>query len=280
MDWQQYNLNESIFIAEKFTSLDTVTVSLYDLSDGSSVALTSNSCTEVGLTGIFRFDLSSNITTPPTSAKEYLYQMDNTSTQIEGKIKIFDIEDQANGANQVTITVNDSVPAPIAGVEIRVFNSSQDVLFDVKTSDTVGQATFALNDGAYKVVLSKPQYSFTVPEDLTVSGVTTDTYTGTAITITPGSGAGECEVSIFNSSQRPTRALASLEGTAQIVDLPKEISGVYYPGQKVDGTYDSTNKRIYWILPQSSTVRFRVDDLGISDEKSIPDSASADYKDI
>jgi hypothetical protein len=87
-------------------------------------------------------------------------------------------------------------------------------------------------------------------------------------------------VSIFTASQRPTVPLSSLEGTAQIVSLPAEISGVYYPGQKVNGIYEPTNDRIYWILPQGATVSFQVIDLGISAEKAIPAASSANYKDL
>lgn len=283
MDWQEYNLNEDINLSEKFTTGNTVTISVYDLSDGSSVALDSNACIEISTSGIFRFDLIGNITTPPAGYVEYVYEMDNSSTTKQGKIKIYDIADSANGANQVTITVNDDDTDPIEGVEVQIYNSAQTLLIGKKDTNASGQAVFSLNDGSYKVRLYKSLIDFTVPEDLTVSGVTTDTYTGTLLTITPGSGAGECELSIFVSSQRPTIALASLTGTAKIISLPTKINGVYYTGQVVNGTYDSTNKRIYWILPRSATVEFYVKDLGISGssaQKAIPDSASADYADL
>lgn len=280
METQRFTLTELPVLAEQFTTGDTVTISMADLSDGATVTLTSASCTEIGSSGIFRWPVS-NITTYPTSFTEYSYIMTNSSTTKVGKLVLFDIDDQANGANQTTITVNDSVPAPISGVQVQVFNSAQTVLLDVKSTDASGQVVFALNDGSYKVVMSKNQYSFTVPEDLTVSGVTTDDYTGSPIVITPGAGALENEVSIFVSSQRPTVNLSSLEGTAQIVSLPAELSGVYYPGQKIPGTYVSaTPARIYWILPQGATVAFQVKDLGISAEKAVPASSSSDYKDL
>jgi hypothetical protein len=280
MDWQKFSLAEAPILAEQFTTLDTVTISIADLSDDSVVALDTNSCTEVTTSGVFKFPLS-NITTYPTTPVEYVYIMTNGATTKSGKITLYAQEGSVNGANQTTITVNDSVPAPIVSVEVQVWNSGQTVLLDTKTTNASGQVVFALDDGSYKVVLSKPQYSFTVPEDLTVSGVTTDTYTGNAIVITPGSGAGECEVSIFSASQRPTVNLANLEGTAQIVNLPAELSGIYYPGQKISGTYVSTSPaRLYWILPQGATVSFKCDTLGISAEKAIPATSSADYKDL
>ena len=282
METQRFNLNEAGVLVEKFTSLDTVTITLWDLSDDSVETLTSASCSEIASSGLFSWALS-NITTYPTAYKEYVYEMDNGAVEVSGKIILFDEADKANGANQVTITVNDGVPVPILGVEVQVWNAAQTVMLDSKSTDSSGQVVFALDDGAYKVRLAKPQYSFTVPEDLTVSSTTVDTYSGTAIVITPGSGAGECEVSIFAASQRPTVNLANLEGSAEIISLPAELSGIFYPGLKVTGTYDSVNGRVYWVLPRGSTVQFKVDLLGISSsdaQKAIPDSASADYKDL
>ncbi len=282
METQRFSLTEDAVLVEKFTSLDTVTITLWDLSDDSVETLTSNSVTEIASSGLFSWTLS-NITTYPTSYTEYVYQMTNGATLIEGKVVLFDEADKANGVNQVTITVNDGVPVPILGVEVQIWNAAETVMLDTKETDSSGQVVFALDDGAYKVRLAKPQYSFTVPEDLTVSGTTTDTYSGTAIVITPGSGAGECEVSIFTASQRPTVNLANLDGSAEIISLPAELSGIFYPGLKVPGIYDSINGRIYWVLPRGATVQFKVDDLGISSsdaQKAIPDSASADYKDL
>lgn len=266
-------------LAEEFTTSDTVTISLADLSDGSTVALDSNACTEITTSGIFRWPVA-NITTYPTSFTEYSYIMTNGSATKVGKLVLFDQADFANGANQVTITVNDTVPNPIEGVQVQIWNSADTVLQDIKSTNASGQVVVMLNDGDYKVKLFKSLVSFTVPEDLTVSGTTTDTYEGTLITITSGAGAGECEVSIFSASQRPTVALSSLTGTAQIVSLPAELTGVFYPGKKIDGTYDSVLGRIFWVLPRGATVAFKVDDLGIQTENAIPDQASADYKDL
>ena len=276
MDTQRISLSESAYLSEEFTTGNTVTISMYDLSDGSEIALDSSSCTEIGATGVFRFALS-NITTYPTSFTEIVYIMDNSVTTKSGKVILYDPDELTTGANQVTLTIQDDDTDPIEGVEVKVYNSAQTLLLGIKTTDSNGQVVFSLNDGSYKVRLYKSLVDFTVPEDLTVSGVTTDTYTGTLLTITSGAGAGECELSIFVSSQRPTVALSSLSGTAQIVSLPAEISGVYYPGLKISGTYSSTQKRIYWVLPRGATCNFRVPDLGIQAEKAIPDAASADY---
>lgn len=266
-----------------FANGDTVTVKIYKDGSATPETPTVGTATQIGTTGIFYYPMS-DIAAGPTAFGEYYWTMEDATTKKEsGFFRVGGWVETASsgpGANATTITVNDATPNPISGVEVKVFNAAQTVLLDVKTTDANGQVVFALNDGSYKVQLSKNQYTFTVPEDLTVSGVSVDTYAGAPIVITPGSGASECEVSIFASSQRPTVPLSVLEGTATIVSLPVEISGVYYPNQKIAGTYDSINFRIFWILPQGATVAFKVDDLGIQDEKAIPASSSADYKDL
>ncbi len=279
METQRFNLTEPAYLVERFTTSDTVTITLHDLSDGSTETLDSNSCAEIGSTGLFRFELA-QITTYPTSFTEYAYVMNNGAINKDGKVVLSDIADQANGANQVTLTIEDTDTDPIEGVEVQVWNSADTVLQSISTTNASGQVVVMLDDGSYKVKLFKSLVTFDVPEDLTVSGTTVDTYTGTIATITPGSGAGECEVSIFAASQRPTVPLSTLEGTATIVSLPAELSGIYYPNQKIKGTYDSINFRIFWILPRGATVAFKVDDLGIQTENAIPASASADYKDL
>jgi len=269
-----------------FTDGDSITVAVYKDGSATPETMTTGTAVQIGTTGVFYYPLS-DLVTPPTAFSEYFWTMEDTTTkQYSGLFRVagwVETSSSGPGANSVTITVNDTVPNPIAGVEVKVFNSAQTVLLDIKTTDANGQVVFAIDDGSYKIQLAKTQYTFDVPEDLTVSDVTTDTYEGTPIVITPGSGAGECEVSVFVSSQRPTIALASLTGTAEIISLPAELSGVFYTGQKVSGTYDSSNTRMFWVLPRGATVQFKISDMGIEGvgaQKAIPDSASADYKDL
>lgn len=55
----------------------TVAISVWKLSDGSTVTLSSSACTEIGSTGIFRW-ATSNIQTQPTVETEYVYKMLNS----------------------------------------------------------------------------------------------------------------------------------------------------------------------------------------------------------
>lgn len=70
-----------------FITGNTVTITVYDLSDSSVVTLDSNSCLEIGSTGTFKWPFS-NITTAPTSIIQYFYEMTNGS-QIQREIEFF-----------------------------------------------------------------------------------------------------------------------------------------------------------------------------------------------
>ena len=75
------------------------------------------------------------------------------------------------GNRVITIHVEDAVAAPLADVLVRIGTASQ-------TTDTSGDAVFALDDGDYDVILRKDFVTFTVPESLTVAGDGTHDYTG------------------------------------------------------------------------------------------------------
>lgn len=81
----RYQITETPKILGKFNTGDTVTITLYDLSDESSETLTSNACNELGSTGVFYWS-TSNITTQPTAFTEYCWVMTNGTTSQYGKI--------------------------------------------------------------------------------------------------------------------------------------------------------------------------------------------------
>jgi hypothetical protein len=270
-------------IRGRFVTGDTISVTIYNNASGTPVPLDSNSCIEIGTTGFFVFGLN-NITTPPTSYADLLFIMsDGDTAEVSGNIifgGFLETIDANVGANEVTITIEESDETPIVSAEVQLLNSDQTVVLDTKITDSNGEVVFSADDGSYKVRSTKAQVSFTLPETLTVSGTTTDTYNGIVNVISPESGAGECEVSIFSASQKPSAYLSTLKGTAIIKSLPTLLTGIYYSGQKVLGAYSASTGRLYWILPRGAVVAFVVDDLGINTEKTIPDSASSDYQDL
>jgi hypothetical protein len=89
----RYKLTEPTYILGKFSTGATVTLALYDLADESAVALTSNSCNEVGVLGVFAFS-TANIATQPTVKKEYLWVMTDGAETQYGKIVLGGYPDQ------------------------------------------------------------------------------------------------------------------------------------------------------------------------------------------
>jgi len=92
------------------------------------------------------------------------------------------------GAQSVTLTIALADLTPISDVHISVLNSDQSATIATGISSALGVATFALDNGSYVVRLQKYMTNFTVPETLTVSGTTIDTYTGTPLTPDVGYG--------------------------------------------------------------------------------------------
>jgi hypothetical protein len=88
------------------------------------------------------------------------------------------------GANQVTITVEEADHTPIPDVSVLILNSGQSITLQSATTDASGQVVVALNDGTYKVRLSKAMVNFTTPETLVVSGATSEEFTGTLVSPT------------------------------------------------------------------------------------------------
>ena len=76
----------------QFTTGDTVTCIVYDLTTGSTVATNTNQCSEVGTTGLFVWN-AQNLTTAPTGYKEYGFMMNNGTTDKGGKFSMFNSED-------------------------------------------------------------------------------------------------------------------------------------------------------------------------------------------
>ncbi len=86
------------------------------------------------------------------------------------------------GANQVTLTVKDAGDSVtvLNGVRVQVLNQTQTSTEGLLTSNSLGQAIFALNNATYKVRLFKPGYVFVVPESVIVAGTTIKTFYGSA----------------------------------------------------------------------------------------------------
>lgn len=98
MRYQTNAVGEDTYLIGSFATGETVTIAIYDLSDGSSVALDSASCAEIGSTGWYRWG-TDNITTPTTTLKHYLYVMtDSTGDTFAGKLVVGGYVDEIDAA--------------------------------------------------------------------------------------------------------------------------------------------------------------------------------------
>jgi hypothetical protein len=276
-----------ILARAKFTTLDTVTITVYRNAAGSAEALDSAACIEQSSSGYFLWPFSS-LTNAPTSFSNYLWIMTNGTPAEDVHGETFfggwpNFVSNLQGANMTTITIKDNQATPVVmeGVSVQVYNSDNTLFKDSKVTDSNGEALFLLDNGAYKIRLQKNQTGFTIPEDLTVSGVTAQEYTGISNVIVSGAGVDQCEV-WMDASSLSGGAPSNLTGVATTASLPTLLNGIYYIGEKVNGTYDAANKRIFWILPQGSVIEFSIKDtLGTTKvSKSIPATSTANFQDL
>lgn len=122
----RYQIAETPTILGKFNTGDTVTITLYDLSDESSETLTSNACNELGSTGVFYWS-TSNITTQPTAFIEYCWVMTNGTSSQYGKIVLGGYPDNCD--------------SPIS--DITVDNAAiADAVWDESHTDHIGNSSF------------------------------------------------------------------------------------------------------------------------------------------
>lgn len=112
MRYQTENKGESTYLLGEFASGETVTIILYDISTGNTVAVDSASCSEIGSTGWFRWN-TENITIAVTVKTDYLYIMnDSNGFTYSGKFVIggyVDIIDEIKTEVDKIQTIDDNV---------------------------------------------------------------------------------------------------------------------------------------------------------------------------
>jgi hypothetical protein len=85
-----------------------------------------------------------------------------------------------SGARTVTITVNDGATV-LENAKVRMTNGAESYVVSTNVS---GVAVFSLDDATWSVAITKPGYTFT-PTTRLVDGTETQTYSMTALVITP-----------------------------------------------------------------------------------------------
>lgn len=169
-------------------------------------------------------------------------------------LQLFDdisLQNLGPGNRIVTVTIQDDVSFnPVVDVMVQVMNTALTTMIAFRRTNASGQIVFALYDGDYKVILSKPsQYSFTVPEDLTVSGDTSITYFGSLFD--PGSPPSSETCIVFGWEQDVQQLGLEIEIKAEIVGDDNFLTAnPHIVGTEVIVTSDSNhaNGAGYWSM--------------------------------
>ena len=184
------------------------------------------------------------------------------------------------GANQVDLTIEEVDTTPIPDVKISIMNSDSTVLLATGMSDSNGEASFALDDGTYKVLLSRIGWTFTVPETLVVDeSPETDTYNGTEVSMGSPPSADICRIGEFCVDQIGV-PLSSVTSYAAITDKPFDDGSGAYETEKIVGTYSAVTGLVYWDIVKGATVLVEIKEIGIHKKYTVPDQANARLGDL
>ncbi len=184
------------------------------------------------------------------------------------------------GASAVAITIREADLTPIADVSVRIYNEGETLLVGYGLTNALGQVQVNLDDGTYIVRLRKTGCAFTVPETLTVSGVTAVAYTGEQFAIGEPEDSDACRVYEFAFEQDGKTPLPSLSALAKITSLPYDRDDKLHSGNEADGVYDAETGLLYWDIVRGATVKFVVAELRVNYTRTIPDQASARLADL
>jgi len=130
-------------------------------------------------------------------------------------------ENLGPGNRVVEVTIEDTLATPIAAAWVEIYNSTSTTRIAFGYTNSIGQITFQLFDGAYKVYIQRiGQYVFTVPEDLTVAASPPPpdvqvTYVGTAFD--PGTPPSADMCIVFGWEQDAQGTGLAVEVSAKIV---------------------------------------------------------------
>lgn len=177
------------------------------------------------------------------------------------------------GTNTVTITVNDGTN-PIADVTVYIYDSTNTVFVTSVVTNASGVATIYLNNAVYARRLLKTGATFTNPATLTVSGNTSVTYSGTAVTIGAPDDSDACRVYEFCYDQDGATPLTTVTATATIKTTPYDYDDKLHSVVAVTGTYNSTTGLLYWDIVKGARVKFTITQIGVNSTVEIPTTVS------
>ncbi len=180
------------------------------------------------------------------------------------------------GAATATITVIDALAAPIADVQVDIYAADDTTLVvSGLVTSVAGIVTVALNDGSYRVHLTKSRVTFTTPETLTMSGATADTYSG--VVAAAGVPVSPALCTVFGTlTDLAGNALLNTGVRATVVSHPTIVSGAGVSAETVD-TYTDAAGYFELTLLRTAVVNLEVDAVGLRQQVTIPAAATADF---
>lgn len=180
------------------------------------------------------------------------------------------------GANQVTLTVEDNLTAPVAGAQVDIFDSTNTFFLGRVFTDIAGQVVIALNDDSYNARIFSSGLSFTVPEPFVVSGATSVTFTALDATFTlpPPTLPNLCVIFGTNMTDAGGNDLVGACVQA-FASTPQSVAGRQL-GEPIAETTTDQNGNFTLELIRLAEVRFTIEDAGLDFIKTVPDLASQD----
>ena len=180
------------------------------------------------------------------------------------------------GAATATITVVDALAAPIANVQVDIYASDDTTLLaSGLVTDVLGVVTVALNDGSYRVHLTKSRVTFTTPEVLTMSGATPVTYSG--VVAAAGVPVSPALCTVYGTlTDLAGSALLNTGIRATVVSHPVFVGGA---GVSVETPETFTDAAGYFELTllRGAVVNLEIDAIGLRQQVTIPNAATSDF---
>lgn len=190
----------------------------------------------------------------------------------------------SSGARAIVFNVTDGVD-PIIDVKLSVHNSNNDdsPQFGILTTDALGDTgTINLDDGTYKVRVSKAGAIVSEVKTATVTQSETIDFEVTAITITPPVDPDLCRLYIYPITL-DNQDVTDITIKISSKDALTKINGEFIKNTSAEFTYDNstTPDNYYFDALQGATVIINCDMLGIIDKEiTVPDTETADLDDL
>ena len=135
----RYLEDESTYILGNFTTGDTVTITIYKLSDNSKV-IDAAACAEISTTGRFKYSFSQAV----AIKTEYLWIMTNSIEEQQGKIILGGYPDGIKDQTDKMNFTGDDIKATLDGEKVALSDATEAEIDRILTATEVKQ--FTIND--------------------------------------------------------------------------------------------------------------------------------------